>query len=226
MYKYAIILFIPVAIVLALRLWAYDPEGTEYWVRSICLFVAVGIFLAAYMGYVSRLADEHPSPRFNLRGLFLLVTSASVLSAAGYALDALFFSFFLAYAYFVGPICRRMVSNGHLQKDSPKDTEFVHWTSALIVASFVLFSTIAVAAIVLLIPARDVQQQWVPGSMQLLLYPGALFAWAAIVGDNAQGNQLLLYGLPFGIPFNVLTGFAAGFIFGKLSRKKRIGSRH
>jgi hypothetical protein len=190
----------------ALTIWTKNPEGSLRFVRMTLVSLSAATILSQYVLFLPRLLDEKPRARIGMRQLLLVVTATVVMSAFGFALDALVLILFVLYIFAVGrfgkgallKINRRLIS---------RDLLLLSWTSTVIIATFVLCLTaIGLACALLPYPYAA----WVPFTVIMSLWPSALFAWLFILGDNASsGFQLAIYGLPVGIPLNLAaSGFA------------------
>jgi hypothetical protein len=199
---------------LSLFAWASDPDGTQRVARNIGLCGAIGFFVVAYVNYFARLATGDTRPHFRVRDLLLLTSAIAILTAIGYAIDAVLLPLMIVYAYMFSPICLRLLK---LWRSSPYGQKnLIMSVSTCVLGSYALLASILSLLAVFALPHKP---KFVSGVIVplTLLWPSAAIGWS-VLGDNAtSGTQLLLRGLPFGLPISIILWGALGALLGRVA---------
>jgi hypothetical protein len=191
----------------------FDEEA-KLWFRISAVWAGISVQFYAYIAYLTRLAEGQTRPRFTLRGIFWQMSAVAVISAVGYAVDAVVLLAFLGYAFVIGPVAKRLLVRW-MRKRNWRNNAILCAISGCIVGSFVTVATLVFAGIMLITPRSMQIDSEVMSSM---MFPSAAFAYLVLLGDNAQSaTQLILYGLPAGLPINLVFGVLTGILAGKVA---------
>lgn len=184
----------------------------------------MGLSAYLYLQSLSRIVGQRERYRFRLVELLVFTTANALLSGVGSIGDAVVFVIFAVYMIVAGPLWCRFVS----ARVRSRPAVFC-LTSVAIVSSFVAVLTVLSSLVCIFGPWTGAELSMAnglfPRTAFLALYPGVIFAWACVLGDNFQeGNDLIVYGLPFGIMFNVVVGAFVGAVLGLLADSQRVDS--
>jgi flagellar biosynthesis protein FliR len=151
--------------------------------------------------------------RFRVVGLLVLATAVGLLSAVGFAWDALTIVLLIFYAALSGALWRRFIGRW-----STSNLTTAVWTSASILSSFLV--VLALGAMFVYEFDAVLLKSW--KSAYWSMFPTAYISMEYIWHDEANSTaQFFLYGLPFGLPVNVAVGLLAGAALGLVATSIR-----
>lgn len=193
-----------------LWLWVFDADVAN----TLLAVVAILVFAWLYVVLLEQ-ALSQSRRQFSLQRLILLLTATAALCAAGLAADAFVFLALIAYVFMAARTLATWVSGANAADHFEHGPARVLKVSAWIMASFATLLTLMGTALIIVgvLPVR-----YCPASLGVLLYPGAIIAWAMFLGDNYRSEaHLLTYALPLALISSLVQGGLSGLLLGYVS---------